>query len=150
MVSWEGLGGLCPPQKSPLPVPCPCSGRALPLCLAPNFVRIFFREGGLRGRSRFNHFKKFAPEGQIFEMVSWGGLGGLSPLRNLRYPCLAPQGGLGGFAPQESPLPVPCPRSGRALPPLFLAVDLATGRCTDGEKSKNELQASYGPKNLTI
>ena len=26
----------------------------------------FFREGGLGGRSHFNHFKKFAPEGQIF------------------------------------------------------------------------------------
>ena len=56
-------------------------------------------------------------------MVSWGGLGGLAPLRNLRYPCLAPRGGLGGLAPQESPLitralppqrpclaPVPCPQ----------------------------------------
>ena len=56
-------------------------------------------------------------------MVSWGGLGGLAPLRNLRYPCLAPREGLGGFAPQESPLitralppqrpclaPVPCPQ----------------------------------------
>ena len=36
------------------------------------------------------------------------------------------------------------------IPALFLAVDLATGRCTDGEKSKNELQASYAPDNLTI
>ena len=44
-------------------------------------------------------------------MVSWGGLGGLAPLRNLRYPCLAPRGGLGGFAPQESPFIT------RALPP---------------------------------
>ena len=56
----------------------------------------------------FNHFKKFAPEGQIF----WNGV-----------PCLAPPGGLGGLAPQESPLitralppqrpclaPVPCPQ----------------------------------------
>ena len=52
-----------------------------------------------------------------------GGSGGACPPRNLRYPCLAPQGGLGGFAPQESPLitralppqrpclaPVPCPQ----------------------------------------
>ena len=29
-------------------------------------------------------------------------------------------------------------------------VDLATGRCTDGEKSKNDLQASYKPENVTI
>ena len=53
-----------------------------------------------------------------------GGSGGAKPpLRNLRYPCLAPRGGLGGLAPQESPLitralppqrpclaPVPCPQ----------------------------------------
>ena len=32
----------------------------------------------------------------------------------------------------------------------FGGPNLATGRCTDGEKSKNELQASYRPKNLTI
>ena len=40
-----------------------------------------------------------------------GGSGGACPPRNLRYPCLAPRGGLGGFAPQESPLIT------RALPP---------------------------------
>ena len=52
-----------------------------------------------------------------------GGSGGACPPRNLRYPCLAPRGGLGGLAPQESPLitralppqrpclaPVPCPQ----------------------------------------
>ena len=32
---------------------------------------------------------------------------------------LPPGGGLGGFAPQESPLPMPCPRSGCALPPCL-------------------------------
>ena len=32
----------------------------------------------------------------------------------------------------------------------FGGPNLATGRCTDGEKSKNELQASYRPKKLTI
>ena len=66
--------------------------------------------------------KNLPLKGKFFEMVSWGGLGGLAPLRNLRYPCLAPRRGLGGFAPQESPLitralppqrpclaPVPCP-----------------------------------------
>ena len=26
MVSWRGLGRLCPPQESPLPVPCPPGG----------------------------------------------------------------------------------------------------------------------------
>ena len=67
------------------------------------------------GTEPFFSFQKIC-EGKFFEMVSWGGLGGLAPLRNLRYPCLAPRGGLGGFAPQESPLPVPCLRSGRALP----------------------------------
>ena len=83
----------------------------------------FFREGG-RGRGGTEPFFSFQKicEGKFFEMVSWGGLGGLAPLRNLRFPCLAPRGGLGGFAPQESPLitralppqrpclaPVPCP-----------------------------------------
>ena len=52
-----------------------------------------------------------------------GGSGGACPPRSLRYLCLGPRGGLGGFAPQESPLitralppqrpclaPVPCPQ----------------------------------------
>ena len=44
-------------------------------------------------------------------MVSWGGLGGLAPPESpLPMPC-PPGGGLGGFAPQESPLIT------RALPP---------------------------------
>ena len=34
----------------------------------------------------FDHFKKFARKGKFFEMLSWGGLGGRSPHRNLRYP----------------------------------------------------------------
>ena len=42
--------------------------------------RFFFREGGLGGQSRFNHFKKFAPEGQIFWNGVVGGVwGGLPP-----------------------------------------------------------------------
>ena len=100
------------------------------------FGRLFFSVGGLGGRSRYNHFKKFAPGGQIFgngvvggsggalppsgisvtrALPPGGGSGGLRPLRNLRYPCLAP-----------------------------------AARRTDGEKSKNELQGSYRPRNLTI
>ena len=35
-------------------------------------------------------------------------------------------------------------------PGLVTPLPWATGRCADGEKSKNELQASYRPKNLTI
>ena len=55
-------------------------------------------------------------------MVSWGGLGGLAPPGISVTRALPPGGGLGGFAPQESPLitralppqrpclaPVPCP-----------------------------------------
>ena len=82
------------------------------------FGRLFFSWGGLGGRSRPNHFKKFAKA----NFLKWC-RGGACPPRNLRYPCLAPRGGLGGFAPQESPLitralppqrpclaPVPCPQ----------------------------------------
>ena len=56
-------------------------------------------------------------------MVSWGGLGGLAPPGISVTRALPPGGGLGGFAPQESPLitralppqrpclaPVPCPQ----------------------------------------
>merc|ERR1712185_755404 len=56
-------------------------------------------------------------------MVSWGGLGELAPPGNSVNRALPPGGGLGGFAPQESPLitralppqrpclaPVPCPQ----------------------------------------
>ena len=82
----------------------------------------FFSWGGLGGRSRSNHFKKFAKA----NFLKWcrggvwgglppqesplpvpcppGGVWGASPPRNLRYPCLAPAAA------------VPCPR---ALPPIF-------------------------------
>ena len=83
----------------------------------------FFRGAVWGGGAVFFISKNLPLKGKFFEMVSWGGLGGLAPLRNLRYPCLAPRGGLGGFAPQESPLitralppqrpclaPVPCPQ----------------------------------------
>merc|ERR1712185_700877 len=56
-------------------------------------------------------------------MVSWGGLGGLTPPGISDTRALPPGEGLGGFAPQESPLitralppqrpclaPVPCPQ----------------------------------------
>ena len=58
-------------------------------------------------------------------MVSWGGLGGRSPPRNLRYPCLAPRGGgSGGLRPLRNlrypclapAATMPCPR---ALPPIY-------------------------------
>ena len=61
------------------------------------FARIF-SWGGLGGRSRSNHFKKFAKA----NFLKW---------------C---RGGVwGGLPPQESPLPVPCPPggSGRLRPP---------------------------------
>ena len=81
------------------------------------------RRGGVWGGGAVLIISKNLPlKGKFFEMVSWGGLGGLAPLRNLRYPCLAPRGGLGGFAP-------------RNLRYLCLA---PAGRRTDGEKSKNE------------
>ena len=72
--------------------------------------RFRLRRYGLGGRSRFNRFKKFARRANFLKWCR-GEVWGRSPSRNLRYPCLAPGGGLGGFAPQESPLPVPCPRS---------------------------------------
>ena len=40
----------------------------------------------VRCLAAFDHFKKFAPKGKFFEMLSWGGLGGGSPPRNLHYP----------------------------------------------------------------
>ena len=73
------------------------------------------------GTEPFFSFQKIC-EGKFFEMVSWGGLGGLAPPGNSVTRALPPGGGLGGFAPQESPLitralppqrpclaPVPCP-----------------------------------------
>ena len=65
--------------------------------------------------------KNLPLKGKFFEMV--------------RYPCLAPQGGSGGLRPLRN-LRYPC------LAPA--------ARRTDGEKSKNEPQGSYRPKNLTI
>ena len=72
------------------------------------FFEKLFSKNIFRSLLFFHHFKKFAPEGQNF----WNGV-----------PCLAPRGGLGGLAPQESPLitralppqrpclaPVPCPQ----------------------------------------
>ena len=81
----------------------------------------FFSWGGLGGRSRFYHFKKFA-KANFLKWCRGGVWGGFAPLRNLRYPCLAPRGGLGGFAPSgisvtralppQRPClaPVPCPQ----------------------------------------
>ena len=93
----------------------------------------FFSWGGLGGRSRSNHFKKFAKA----NFLKW---------------C---RGGVwGGLPPQESPLPVPCPPGGsvglRPLRNLRYPCLAPAARRTDGEKSKNELQGSYRPKNLTI
>ena len=85
------------------------------------------------GRSRFKSFQKICPKGKFFEMVSWGGLGRLAPLRNLRYPCLAPRGGSGGLRPPgisvnypclASAAAVPCPR---ALPPIFFRPNFFVG-----------------------
>ena len=132
-----------------------------PKNFGPNFFRPkkfrleIFRPNFFVGRSGgtepFFSFQKIC-EGKFFEMVSWGrlgwlappesplpvpcppggGLGGEAPLRNLCYQCLAPEGIWGGGAPL------------RNLRYPYLAP------CTDGEKSKNEPQASYRPKNLTI
>ena len=82
----------------------------------------FFVRGVWGGRSRSFHFKKFAKANFLKWCRGgvWGGLppqesplpvpcpqggsGGLRPLRNLRYPCLAPAATM------------PCPR---ALPPIY-------------------------------
>ena len=76
MVSWGGLGGLCPPQESPLPVPCPQGGsgglrppgisvtRALPLqrpCLAPVPCPQFFFGRNIF-RPKIFRPKKFRPK----------------------------------------------------------------------------------------
>ena len=85
------------------------------------------------GRSRFKSFQKICPKGKFFEMVSWGGLGGFAPFRNLRYLCLAPRGGSGGLRPPgisvnypclASAAAVPCPR---ALPPIFFRPNFFVG-----------------------
>ena len=60
-------------------------------------VFFFFVRGVWGGGAVLIISKNLPLKGKFFEMVSWGGLGWLCP-------------------PQESPLPVPCPR---ALPPIF-------------------------------
>ena len=52
--------------------------------------RFRLRRYGLGGRSRFNHFKKFARRANFLKWCRGGVWGGEAPLRNLRYPCLAP------------------------------------------------------------
>ena len=54
----------------------------------------------------FKPFQKICPPGKCFEMLSWGGLVGRSPTRNLRYACLAP-GGFWGASPPRN-LRYPC------------------------------------------
>ena len=84
------------------------------------FARIF-SWGGLGGRSRSNHFKKFA-KANFLKWCRGGVLGGEAPPGISVTRALPPGGGLGGFAPQQSPLitralppqrpclaPVPCP-----------------------------------------
>ena len=87
------------------------------------FARIF-SWGGLGGRSRSNHFKKFA-KANFLKWCRGGVWGGLPPQETpLPVPC--PQGGSGGLRPPgisvnypclASAAAVPCPR---ALPPVFL------------------------------
>ena len=86
------------------------------------FFAQIFSWGGRGGGAVFFISKNLPLKGKFFEMVSWGGLGGLCPPRNLRYPCLAPQGGSGGLGPPgisvtralppQRPClaPVPCPQ----------------------------------------
>ena len=83
----------------------------------------FFRGAVWGGGAVFFISKNLPLKGKFFEMVSWGGLGGLAPPGISVTRALPPGGGLGGFAPQESPLitralppqrpclaPVPCPQ----------------------------------------
>ena len=94
-----------------------------------NFVKkmfsavFFFSWGGLGGRSRSNHFKKFA-KANFLKWCRGGVWGGLPPQETpLPVPC--PPGGSGGLRPPgisvnypclASAAAVPCPR---ALPPIF-------------------------------
>ena len=75
-----------------------------PICFRPNnfLVVFFFRRGGLGGGRppSFNHFKKFARRANFLKWCRGGVWGGEAPLRNLRYPCLAP---------------VPCPQFTRTI-----------------------------------
>ena len=87
--------------------------------------RFRLRRYGLGGRSRNNHFKKFAPEGQIFGNGVVGGSGRAKPPQESPLPVPCPPGGSGGLGPPgisvnypclASAAAVPCPR---ALPPIF-------------------------------
>ena len=69
--------------------------------------------------------KNLPLKGKFFEMVSWGGLGGLAPPGISVTRALPPGGGSGGLRPSgisvnypclASAAAVPCPR---ALPPIF-------------------------------
>ena len=88
-----------------------------------NFGRLFFSWGGLGGRSRPNHFKKFAKA----NFLKWcrGGVWGSLPPQETPLPVPCPPGGSGGLRPAgisvnypclASAAAVPCPR---ALPPIF-------------------------------
>ena len=87
------------------------------------FFARFFSWGGLGGRSRSNHFKKFA-KANFLKWCRGGVWGGLPPQESpLPVPC--PPGGSGGLRPPgisvhypclASAAAVPCPR---ALPPIF-------------------------------
>ena len=88
-----------------------------------NFPPEFFRGAVWGGRSRTNHFKKFA-KANFLKWCRGGVWGGLPPQESpLPVPC--PPGGSGGLRPPgisvnypclASAAAVPCPR---ALPPIF-------------------------------
>ena len=121
----DGPGGAsAPPGRPPLLPPSAIR--------TANFSLEFFRGAVWGERSRSYHFKKFAKA----NFLKW---------------C---RGGVWrGLPPQESPLPVPCPQGGsgglRPFRNLRYPCLAPAGRRTDGEKSKNEPQAWYRPKNLT-
>ena len=96
------MGGPPPPPGPPHCFRLRRYGRRI---FRPNF---FVGRSG--GTEPFLSFQKIC-EGKFFEMVSWGGLGGLAPPGISVTRALPPGGGLGGFAPQD--------RSGRALPPCL-------------------------------
>ena len=93
-----------------------------------NFGRKFFARifswGGLGGRSRFFHFKKFA-KANFLKWCRGGVWGGLPPSGISVTHALPPGGGgSGGLCPLRNlrSMPVPCPRSGRALPPCLAPI----------------------------
>ena len=79
----------------------------------PNFFSIvfFFSLGGLGGRSRPNHFKKFA-KANFLKWCRGGVWGGLPPSGISVTRALPPGEGLGGFAPSGISVIIT-----RALPP---------------------------------